>query len=90
MLDSLNRHYLSTYQDTWVKTPNIDRLASKGVVFDNHYCGSLPCMPARRDIMTGRLNFLESRWCPLQPFDETYPEEIHRQSSTFANAMQGP
>lgn len=28
-------------------------------------------MPARRDIMTGRLNFLEKPWGGIEPFDQT-------------------
>ncbi|QGH36942.1 sulfatase-like hydrolase/transferase [Gracilibacillus salitolerans] len=87
LMDSLNRHYLNAYEYSWVNTPNIDRLAAKGVVFDNHYSGSLPCVPARREIMTGRLNFLESQWCPLQPFDETYPEELRRQSNVYSHLI---
>ncbi|MCS7461317.1 sulfatase [Paenibacillus doosanensis] len=87
LMDSLNRHYLNAYEPSWVQTPNIDRLAKKGVVFDNHYAGSLPCMPARREIMTGRLNFLESRWCPLQPFDEAYPKVLSQQSGTYCHMI---
>ncbi|PMC35645.1 hypothetical protein CJ195_17815 [Bacillus sp. UMB0899] len=87
LMDSLNRHYLNAYGKSWVQTPNIDRLAAKGMVFDHHYSGSLPCMPARREIMTGRLNFLESQWCPLQPFDETYPEELRRQANVYSHMI---
>lgn len=87
MMDSLNRHYLNCYGDSWVHTPNIDRLAAKGMVFDRHCSGSLPCMPARRELMTGRLNFLESQWCPLQPFDEAYPEELRRQSGVYSHLI---
>lgn len=87
LMDSLNRHYLNAYEASWVKTPNIDRLAQKGIVFDNHYAGSLPCMPARREIMTGRLNFLESQWCPLQPYDEAYPRELKKQSGTYSHMI---
>ena len=62
-LDSLNRHYLNCYNDdAWVQTPNIDRLTQRGVVFDNHYCGSMPCMPARRDLWTGVQEFLWRPW----------------------------
>lgn len=69
LLDSLNRNYLPIYGNDWIKTPNIRRLAQTGVVFDNHWLGSAPCMPARRDILTGRLNFLERNWGPIEPFD---------------------
>jgi arylsulfatase A-like enzyme len=69
LLDSLNRNYLPIYGNDWVQTPNIQRLAQQGIVFDNHWLGSAPCMPARRDILTGRLNFLERGWGPVEPFD---------------------
>ncbi|MFW6270555.1 MAG: sulfatase-like hydrolase/transferase, partial [Bacillota bacterium] len=65
LLDSMNRHFLNIYGNNWVKTPNIDRLAQDSVIFDNHWLGSAPCMPARRDIFTGRLNFLERNWGPI-------------------------
>lgn len=78
LLDSLNRHMLNAYGQPFAKTPNIDRLASKSVVFDNHWLGSAPCMPARRDIMTGRLNFLERPWGPIEPFDVTLPELLRK------------
>ena len=87
MMDSLNRHYLSSYGNPGVNTPHLDRLAAKGIVFDRHYSGSLPCMPARRELMTGRLNFMESRWCPLQPFDEAYPEELRRQLGVYSHLI---
>lgn len=70
ILDTLRRDYLTIYGNTWVHTPNITRLAERSVVFDNHWCGSLPCMPARREFMTGRHNFLERGWGPLEPFDD--------------------
>ena len=71
--DTLNRHFLPAYGNDWVKTPNIDRFAKISVKFNNHWIGSAPCMPARRDILTGRLNFLEREWAGIEPFDIPYP-----------------
>ncbi|MGC3362721.1 sulfatase-like hydrolase/transferase, partial [Enterococcus faecalis] len=63
LMDTLRKDVLSAYNPrTKVKTPNIDAFAADSLVFDNHYIGSTPCMPARRDLMTGRLNFLERSW----------------------------
>lgn len=87
LLDSLNRHYLNAYGSDWVKTPNIDRFAAKSMVFDNHYAGSLPCMPARREMWTGRYNFLETPWCPLQPFDQSVATELKRQKGTYSHLI---
>lgn len=75
LMDSLNRHYLSVYGASKVKTPNLDRLAERGIVFEQHYAGSLPCMPARRELFTGRLNFLEAPWGPIEPWDCCLPVE---------------
>lgn len=79
MFDSLNRHMLPPYQpDTWVHAPNFQRLAERSITFDQSYVCSMPCMPARRDLHTGRPNFLHAPWCPLEPFDFSMPAELQR------------
>ena len=78
LFDSLNRHMLGPYGGTRVPTPNFDRLAARCVTFDRHYVGSLPCMPARRDILSGRLNFLHRSWGPMEPFDNAFPDLLHQ------------
>ncbi len=70
LTDSLNRHFLPIYGNDWVRTANIDRLASRGVVFERHYTGSAPCMPARRDIWTGCWEFPWRHWGSCEVFDE--------------------
>ncbi|WP_227378795.1 sulfatase-like hydrolase/transferase [Haladaptatus halobius] len=75
-IDSLRRDVLSTYDrsmDLDVATPNLDRFAERSLVFDTHYAGSLPCMPARREWMTGVQEFLWRPWGPIEPFDTTLP-----------------
>ncbi len=74
MFDTLNRRMLAPYGNNWTKTPNFDRLATKSITFDNCYAGSLPCMPARRELHTGRLNFLHRSWGPIEPYDDSMPE----------------
>lgn len=71
MYDSLNRKYLPNYGDNLSVMPNFRRLAEKTVTFDNFYVGSLPCIPARRELHTGRYNFLHRCWGPLEPFDDS-------------------
>ena len=73
MFDSLNRHMLEPYGCDWVPTPNFQRLAQRTVTFDRSYVCSLPCMPARRDLHTGRPGFLHRTWGPLEPFDDSMP-----------------
>ena len=71
LFDSLNRSALGCYGGS-IPTPNFDRLASRSAVFESHYIGSMPCMPARRDMHTGRLNFMHRSWGPLEIFDDSY------------------
>ena len=44
----------------------------------NAFIGSFPCMPARREMHTGRYNFLHRSWGPLEPFDDSMPESLHQ------------
>ncbi|MGI8768772.1 MAG: sulfatase-like hydrolase/transferase [Propionibacteriaceae bacterium] len=74
MFDSLNRHLLPPYGPTFVHAPNFQRLAERTATFDNCYAGSMPCLPARRELHTGRYNFLHRSWGPLEPFDDSVPE----------------
>ena len=74
MFDTLNRHMLPPYGCDWIHAPNFARLAERTVTFDNCYVGSMPCMPARRELHTGRYNFLHRSWGPLEPFDDSMPE----------------
>lgn len=87
LMDSLNRHYLNAYGANWIHTPNIDRLAGQGAVFDNHWCGSMPCMPARREMFTGRLNFLETPWGCVEPWDQCLPPLLRKQKSTYSHLI---
>jgi arylsulfatase A-like enzyme len=86
LFDSLNRHLLAPYGGTRVATPNFARLAERSATFERHYVGSLPCMPARRDMQTGRLSFLHRSWGPLEPFDNSFPELLH-QAGTYSHLV---
>ena len=85
LFDSLNRHALSPYGGDTVPTPNFDRLAARSARFDNHHVGSMPCMPARRDLLTGRMSFLHRSWGPIEPFDVTFPEVLSRDKGVYSH-----
>lgn len=76
MFDTLTRTFLSSYGNSWCHTPNFQRLEKHCCVFDNFYAGSLPCMPARRDLHTGNYNFLHRSWGPLEPFDYSFIQAL--------------
>lgn len=74
MFDSLNRRLLPPYGYEHAHAPNFSRLATRTATFDRCYAGSMPCMPARREMHTGRYNFLHRSWGPIEPFDDSMPE----------------
>ena len=80
MFDTLCRHFLSNYGNTWISTPNFQRLEEHCCRFDNFYGGSMPCIPARRELHTGRYNFLHRSWGPLEPFDYSVQEDLRKNS----------
>ena len=54
MFDQLRQDYLSCYGHPHLQTPHIDRLATRGVRFDNAYIQSPICGPSRMSTYTGR------------------------------------
>jgi hypothetical protein len=72
MFDSLNRRMLTPYGCDWVKTPNFQRLAARAATFDHAYVGSMPCMPARRELHTWAAAYRGRPFVEIarQPMDE--------------------
>ena len=55
LADDLGWGDLSCYGRPDYRTPNLDRLASRGIRFDRAYVNSPVCTPSRQSIITGRL-----------------------------------
>ncbi|GAB7346356.1 hypothetical protein MBLNU457_5066t1 [Dothideomycetes sp. NU457] len=56
MADQLAAPLLKMYnKNSQIKTPNLDKLAEKSVVFDSAYCNSPLCAPSRMAMITGQL-----------------------------------
>ncbi|MFL6205020.1 MAG: sulfatase-like hydrolase/transferase, partial [Acidimicrobiales bacterium] len=70
LLDSLNRHLIGAYGGREFDTPNLDRLAARSVRFTNHHTGSLPCMPARHDLLVGALDFPWRPWGSIEVWED--------------------
>ena len=77
MTDNHSWNHLGSYGDKLVKTPNIDALAKNGVQFDNAYCASPSCSPARAAMLTGqdtwRLGEGANLWASF-PKEKVYTE----------------
>lgn len=54
LADDLGYGDLSCYGQKKFKTPNIDKLASQGMLFTQHYSGSTVCAPSRSALLTGK------------------------------------
>ncbi len=63
-----------------VQTPNIDRLARQGVVFENAFCQSPACMASRASMLTGRYptSVRVRGMGVLPPQETTFPEVLRR------------
>ncbi|MEO9527757.1 alkaline phosphatase family protein [Roseibium sp.] len=67
MADQLRWDYLSCYGHPHLKTPNIDRLAERGLRFDRAYVQSPVCGPSRASFYTGRTVFSHGATWNLVP-----------------------
>lgn len=54
LITSDQHHYMAMgYNNPRLKTPNLDRLAKEGAIFDRAYCPNPVCSPSRASIITG-------------------------------------
>lgn len=77
--DQHNPHVTGCYGDNLVQTPNLDRLAYEGIVFENVYCPSPICVPSRMSMLSGRFPYENEVWTNSHILDSGIP--------TFAHAM---
>lgn len=55
MTDQQSAHMMSCAGTSWVNTPNLDRIAKKGILFNRAYCSNPVCIPSRFSLFTGKL-----------------------------------
>lgn len=78
MSDEHSRKVVGCYGHEMIRTPNIDRLAQRGVRFTDAYCNSPICVPSRASFATGRYVNQIRFWDNALPYDGNVPSWGHR------------
>ncbi|MGK0238156.1 MAG: arylsulfatase A [Candidatus Pelagisphaera sp.] len=97
LADDLGWTGLSSFGSDFYETPNLDRLASKGVKFTNAYAACTVCSPTRASIMTGmypaRLRLTDFIAGQNRPFAKTtipdWTKGLDKNYTTIAEALKG-
>ncbi|WP_299668299.1 arylsulfatase [uncultured Polaribacter sp.] len=87
LADDLGYGDLSSYGQKKFKTPNIDKLASQGLLFTQHYAGNTVCAPSRSSLLTG----MHTGHTPIRGNKEVKPEGQHPipdETFTLAEALK--
>lgn len=77
MSDQHTQKITGCYGDPLVQTPHIDRLAARGVRFDNAYCPSPICTPSRMSLLTGRWPSTQACWTNSDMLASDIPTYLH-------------
>ena len=70
------RPEMGCYGNKIVKTPNLDRLAARGMVFTHAYCQQAVCSPSRSSLMTGKRPDATQVWDLETHFRVALPDTI--------------
>jgi choline-sulfatase len=67
---------IGCYGNTIAKTPNLDRLAARGIVFNRAYCQQAVCSPSRSSLLTGRRPDATKVWDLNTHFRSALPDTV--------------
>jgi len=79
--DEHHPHLTSYGGHPYVKTPNLDKLAERGTVFERAYCNSPVCTPSRMSFITGKYVNQIDNWfigIPLDRKEITWPKRLQQ------------
>lgn len=103
LVDDLGYHDLGISGSTFYETPNVDNLASEGMIFTNGYASSRVCSPSRASIMTGKFtarhgitDWIGAKsgedWRTRNRYDKQLPadyvRELPKEDITIAEALK--
>ncbi len=81
MTDDHASHAMSCYGSRINTTPNIDRIATEGIRFENCFCTNSICAPSRAVILTGKhshLNGVRDNALRFDGTQQTFPKLLHQ------------
>ncbi len=78
MSDEHSKRVLGCHGHPMIRTPNLDRLAGRGVRFTDAYCNSPICVPSRASFQTGRYVHDIRFWDNAIAYDGSVPSWAHR------------
>ena len=81
MADDHCKQAIGAYGGTFIKTPNIDRLANEGCRFDRMFSNNAICGPARASLITGKYSKNNGYVANTSKFDRTqmtFPQELQK------------
>src|SRR5262245_6482722 len=83
--DDHSAPYLGAYGTDWMSTPNLDRFASEGMVFERAFTAAPQCVPSRTALMTGRSPVAArmGRFSAPLPADVTTAPEVLRMQGYY-------
>lgn len=90
MADDHSYQTISAYSDKLIQTPNIDRIADGGVIFENSFVGNSICAPSRATLLTGKHTHKSGQIDNSVTFDSTqvtFPKLL--QQVGYQTAMVG-
>jgi len=90
MTDDHSYQTLSAYDDRYIQTPNLDRIAKEGVLFQNSFVGNSICAPSRATMLTGKHTHLNGQIDNSHRFDSsqvTFPKLL--QKAGYQTALVG-
>jgi choline-sulfatase len=77
LVDQMTPFMTSPYGQKIAHTPNMERLASGGTLFENAYCNSPLCVPSRLSMFTGRLPAQVEAYDNASEFGSHRPSMMH-------------
>jgi iduronate 2-sulfatase len=70
------RPELGCYGKDYIQSPNIDRIAKSGMVFNHAYCQQAVCSPSRSSVMTGARPDTTKVWDLVTHFRTALPDVV--------------